>query len=298
MAVLKSDDDRVTFYLTPLAVEFEDEEPRWLEYELGFRVALEQGADLVTGSEGLSLSLMESELTELISRLHRLIEALPGGPEGRVATVRYEGTDPDFTLKVTAEPAPADEAEAEPARASAPTVSVRVEVWVDLSCFQGTTSAERSARGRAGFQFATSPRRLEQFVERLQQEFEQASGREFIRRQESPLPAEVPFSRILNLLNRKDWSERYLAVRLLERVGQARSIALLIQTLDDRNGWVRERAAAAAAQLTGETFDFDAFAHANERLRAIRRWQSWWQTNRLAYVTPKAGRQRGDQTGS
>lgn len=291
MAVLKSDDDRVTFYLTPLAVEFADEEPRWLEYELGFRVALEQGADLVTGSEGLSLSLMESELTELISRLHRLIEALPRGPEARVATVRYEGTDPDFTLKVTAEPEPADEAEA-----SAPTVSVRVEVWVDLSCFQGTTSAEKSARGRAGFQFTTSPRRLEQFVERLQQEFEQASGREFIRRQEPPLPAEVPFSRILNLLNRKDWSERYLAVRLLERVGQARSIALLIQALDDRNGWVRERAGAAAAQLTGETFDFDAFAHANERLRSIRRWQSWWHTNRLAYVTPKA-RRRGDQKG-
>ena len=287
MAVLKSDDDRVTFYLTPLAVEFEDEEPRWLEYELGFRVALEQGADLVTGSEGLSLSLMESELAELITRLHRLVEALPAGGDGPPAAVRYEGTDPDFTLKVTADAVPAEEGEAEP---TAPAASVRVEAWVDLSCFQRTTSAQKPGQARAGFQFATSPGRLEEFVEHLQREFEQSSGREFVRRQEPPLPVEVPFSRILNLLNRKDWRERHLAVRLLERVGDARAITLLIQTLGDRNGWVRERATAALAQLTGETFDFDAFAHANERLRSIRRWQSWWQANRLAYVAPKAGR--------
>jgi len=286
MAVLKSDDERVTFYLTPLAVEFEDEDPRWLEYELGFRLALEQGADLAVGSEGLSLSLMESELAELITRLRGLIKALPTDPEGPVTSVRYEGSDPDFALKVSAEPPAEEEGEAEPP--SAPAAGVRVEVWVDLNCFQRTTaSAREPGREWAGFRFTTSPVRLEGFTEHLTQEFEQASGREFVLRQEPPLPADVPFSRILNLLNRKDWSERHLAVRLLERAGEARAITLLIQALSDRNGWVRERAGAAIAQLTGESFDFDAFASTGERRRAIRRCQSWWRANRLAYVSPR-----------
>ena len=287
MAVLKSDDDRVTFYLTPLAVEFEDEDPRWLEYELGFRLALEQGADLVAGSEGLSLSLMESELAELITRLHRFIKTLPGQPEAPVTSVHYQGTDPDFALKVTAEPAPAEEGEAEPGFGA--DVRVRVEVWVDLSCFQRTTtSAQGPGRALAGFQFTTSPVRLEGFVEHLTEEFERASGREFVLRQEPALPTDVPFSRVLNLLNRKDWSERHLAVRLLERVAEARAVTLLIQALSDRNGWVREQAGAALATRTGETFGFDAFASPSERQQSIRRCQSWWRANRLAYVTPRA----------
>ena len=295
MAVLKSEDDRVTFYLTPLAVEFEDEDPRWLEYELGFQVGLDQGAGLVAGSEGLSLSLMESELAELISRLHGLLETLPREPAGSLLWVRYEGTDPDFTLTVSGERRAAEEdAEPEQGASAAGALSVSVEVWVDLTCFQRTPLAQEPGRARAGFRFHTTAGKLEEFVEQLKQEFQQASGREFVLRQEPPLPAEVRFSRILNLLNRKDWSERHLAVRLLERAGEARAIALLIQTLGDRNGWVRERAASALKKLTGEHFDFDAFAPANHRQRALRRWQAWWQANRLSYFTPKVqgGRRR------
>jgi len=291
MAVLKSDDDRVTFYLTPLAVEFEDEDPRWLEYELGFRVALEQGADLVAGSEGLSLSLMESELAEVVSRLHRLIESLPGALQGSAPTVRFEGTDPDFALKVSAEVSPEEEGDGEAGSESS--VQVRVELWVDLACFQRTTSAQLTGRARSGFQFYTVPARLESFVAELKQDFQRAAGRGFVLRQEPPLPAEVPFSRILNLFNRKDWTHRHLAVRLLERVGEARAIALLIQALADANGWVRERATEALAHLTGQQFDFDAFAPLSDRQRVIRRWQSWWQANRLAYVAPRVRSQRG-----
>lgn len=293
MAVLKSEDGQVVFYLTPLAVEFEDEDPRWLEYELGFRVGLDQGAGLVAGSEGLSLSLMESELAELISRLHRLLEELPRQPADGVLWVRYEGTDPDFTLAVRGERRAVEEEEPEQAGSGAGALEVSVEVWVDLTCFQRTSQLQEPGRARAGFQFHTTPARLEEFVEQLKREFQQASGREFVLRQEPPLPAEVRFSRILNLLNRKDWSERHLAVRLLERSGEARAIALLIQTLGDRNGWVRERAAEALRTLTGQDFDFDAFAPPSHRRRAVRRWQAWWQANRLSYVAPKgsSGRQ-------
>jgi hypothetical protein len=281
MAVLRSDDDRVTFYLRPLAVEFEDEEPRWLEYEMGFRVALAPGGELVGGSEGLSLSVIESELVELITRLLRLSEA-PG--EG---VVRYEGTDPDFRLQVTREAALPEEGEEEaPARTSAEG-SVRVEVWVDLACLQRTAPVLEPGRARAGLQFHTTGERLSAFVEQLRREFAQAAGREFLPREEPTLPAEVPFSRILNLFNQKDWQERQLACRLLERSGEARAITLLLAALTDATAWVRESAALVLARLTGQSFGYDAFAPLVERHQAVRRVQTWWQANRLSYVSPK-----------
>ncbi len=288
MAILKSEDERVTFYLTPLAVEFEDEDPRWLEYELGFRVCLEGGADLLAGSEGLSLSLMESELSELITRLSRLLKSLPAAVGEPAAAVHFEGTDPDFALHVSAEPPPPTEegeADTEP-------VHIRAEVSVDLACFQRTTSPQPASRARAGFQFYTSVANLEAFTSALKRDYEQATNQEFVPRQELSLPGELPFSRILNLLNRKDWSHRHQAVRLLERVGDARAIALLIQALSDANGWVRERAAAALTTLTGQQFAFDAFTPNSDRQRAIHQWQGWWRTNRLSYVTPRSDGRR------
>ena len=288
MAVLKSDDERVTFYLTPLAVEFEDEEPRWLEYELGFRVGLDQGADLLAGSEGLSLSLMESELTELITRLTRLLESLPEGAGEPAGTVRFEGTDPDFALRVTAERRQAGEEGEGEGRGALP-VHIRAEVWMDLACFQRTTSARGAGRAQAGLQFHTSVAKLESFTAELKQDYERSAAQEFVLRQEPPLSGDLPFSRILNLLNRKDWSHRHQAVRLLEELGDARSITLLIQALADPNGWVRERAGVGLTKLTGETFAFDAFAPPSDRQRAINQWQSWWQAHRLSYAAPRSG---------
>jgi hypothetical protein len=283
MAVLRSEDDRVTFQLKPLAVEFEDEEPRWLEYEMGFRLALAAGGELVGSSEGLSLSLVESELVELITRLLRLCEA-PG--EG---AVRYEGTDPDFRLEVTREPALLEEGEAEAPAGTAAEGSVRVQVWVDLACLQRTASVVGPGRARAGLEFHTTRERVAGFVEQLKREFTQAAGREFVPREEPSLPAKVPFSRILNLFNQKDWQERRLACRLLERSGEARAITLLLQALTDASAWVRESAGDVLSRLTGQSFGYDAFAPLAERQQAVRRVQTWWQANRLSYVSPRPG---------
>jgi hypothetical protein len=281
MAVLRSEDDRVTFHLKPLTVEFEDEEPRWLEYEMGFRVALARGGELVGSSEGISLSLVESELVELITRLLCLCEA-PG--EG---AVRYEGTDPDFRLEVTPEPALVQEGEAEAPTSTPAEGAVRVEVWVDLACLQRTATVTEPGRARAGLQFYTTGQRVAEFAEQLKREFVQASGREFVPREEPSLPAEVPFSRILNLFHRKDWQERRLACRLLERTGEARAITLLLQALTDASAWVRESAGDVLSRLTGQPFGYDAFAPLAERQQAVRRVQTWWQANRLSYVSPK-----------
>jgi len=287
MAVLRSEDDRVTFYLKPLAVEFEDEEPRWLEYEMGFRVALARGGELVGSSEGLSLSLIESELVELITRLLRLYEE-PGEE-----SVRYEGTDPDFRLEVTREPALLEEAEAEAPASTAGEGALRVEVWVDLACLQHTASVVEPGRARAGLEFRSTWERLAEFIEQLKREFTQAAGREFVPREEPTLPAEVPFSRILNLFNQKDWQERQLACRLLERTGEGRAITLLLQALTDASAWVRESAGAVLSRLTGQSFGYDAFAPLAERQQAVRRWHSWWQANRLSYVSPQRRRPSG-----
>jgi len=284
VAVLKSEDDRITFYVTPVAVEFEDEDPRWLEYEMGFQVGLEQGVQLVAGSEGLSLSMMESELMELITRLHRLLEGLAAAEQEPGRMVLFEGTDPDFNLSIWPERVAQEETEVEPAHPGR-ALEMRVEVLVDLTSLQRTGATREPGRAHVGFHFYTTPTRLEGFVTELKQEYQQATGEEFILRQEPPLPAEVPFSRILNLLNRKDWTQRHLAVRLLAQVGDARAITLLVQELNDANGWVRERAVQALRELTGQQFRFDAFALACDRRRALRRWQQWWQANRLSFVS-------------
>jgi HEAT repeat protein len=142
-------------------------------------------------------------------------------------------------------------------------------------------------RARAGLEFRTTWERLAEFIEQLKREFTQASGREFVPREEPTLPAEVPFSRILNLFNRKDWQERRLACRLLERTGEGRAITLLLQALTDASAWVRESAGDVLSRLTGQSFGYDAFAPRAERQQAVRRVQTWWQANRLSYVSPK-----------
>jgi hypothetical protein len=296
VAVLKSEDERVAFYVTPVAVEFEDENPRWLEYEMGFHMALEQGAQLVAGSEGLSLSMMESELVEFASRLQRLLEGLSSATGEAPQVVCFEGTDPDFNLHVRPQPAVpqtelADGTRIEQDAGAAEQgggLEFRVEVLVDLTSLQRTGAARSPGRAHVGFHFYTTASRLDEFVSALKQEYERATGEEFVLRHDLPLPTEVPFSRILNLFNRKDWTHRHTAVRLLQQAGDARSVTLLLQALGDANGWVRESAVEALRGLTGQDFGFEPFALGCERRQPVRRWQEWWQANRLSFAAAGA----------
>ena len=72
-------------------------------------------------------------------------------------------------------------------------------------------------------------------------------------------------------------SLRYEAATAMVRMGDRRGLPVLIEGLDDRDPLVRARAIIVLYERTGETKDYKADDHPQERQAAVARWRAWYQ---------------------
>jgi hypothetical protein len=91
--------------------------------------------------------------------------------------------------------------------------------------------------------------------------------------------------RLVSFIHELDWSvERYSGdlglerARTLVRLGDWSEIPILISGLSDERLYTRSLCQEALQEATHETLDYDPRAELDERNRAAKRWQAWWET--------------------
>jgi len=77
-------------------------------------------------------------------------------------------------------------------------------------------------------------------------------------------------------LSAEDPLRRFKAVAAYERTGGREGTAGLIDALEDPDDTIRDFAAQALKNVTGESFGYDFAASPDERARMVQRWREWW----------------------
>ncbi len=92
---------------------------------------------------------------------------------------------------------------------------------------------------------------------------------------ESGDPAVVPH--LVPLLNDADIWVRMAAAGALGDLGAIEGVGPLIETLEDPETAVRERAMLSLREITGRSFQFDPSGAEGERAKVVKKWRDWWQ---------------------
>jgi HEAT repeat protein len=89
----------------------------------------------------------------------------------------------------------------------------------------------------------------------------------------NPRPRDV--DSLLLQLESDDPAERAWAVSELGRREEPTAVPGLVARLRDSDGGIRMMSAATLREMTGQAFGFRAYAAAEEREAAVRRWETW-----------------------